>query len=131
MRRICFHDMTDDQPVKQHAQRRQMLLDCRLGELLQQYLDISLDVQRLHLGQLAQSSVLAPVRKPAWGLLISPPRVFVGDIRGEEIIESFRRFCMPQEQHRLRFGQNSQAACRVYWFCHLRANRWTHPDSPP
>ncbi len=44
MRRIGRDDLAGDQPVEQHANGRQVLLDGRLLEILAQRLDIGGDV---------------------------------------------------------------------------------------
>jgi hypothetical protein len=40
--------MANHQPIKQHAQRAQMLLHCRLGMRALQFLGIGRDVNRLY-----------------------------------------------------------------------------------
>ncbi len=66
-----------------------MLLDGRLGKLLQQPFNVSGDVHRLHLAQVMHSPALAPPGEPARGLVIGPPRVSVADVRREEIAAAF------------------------------------------
>ena len=49
------HDLADHQPVEQHADRRQVLLDARRRVRLAQLLDVGGDVQRLESPELAQA----------------------------------------------------------------------------
>ena len=45
--RVSGDDLAGDHPVEQHADRRQVLLDSRLFEILSKRLDVGGDVQRL------------------------------------------------------------------------------------
>ena len=56
---------SSDEPVEEHADRCQMLLDRRLLETFAKRLDIGRDVQRLDVGQLADLVLLAPGEEPA------------------------------------------------------------------
>ena len=76
VRRVHVDDMANHKPVKEHADRRQVLLNSRFGEFQQQHLDISRDVQRLHLGEFGQSPALAQFREPAHRFVIAR-RVFL------------------------------------------------------
>ena len=71
--------MASHQPIEQHAQRGQVLLDGRRGELFLQMLDEGGDVERMHVGELADSGGVAPSRETVgcvevclrvWSLLI-------------------------------------------------------------
>ena len=53
MGRIGRDDLAGDQPVEQHADRGEVLLDRRLLEILGHRLDIGGDMQRLDIGDLA------------------------------------------------------------------------------
>jgi hypothetical protein len=89
--------MADHEPVKQHPQRREALFHRGLGKPLplrfrkSEHFNIDGDVRRFHAGQVEQSPALAPVRKPAGGFVLRPPRVPVADVRGEEPEEPLRR----------------------------------------
>jgi hypothetical protein len=106
MRRIDLERMANHQPVKDHAQRGQVLFDRRLGQLALQFLDIGGDVQRLHIAQarqspaLAEAAPLAPVGKAARGLVIGAARILVADIGGEEAEEALGGFRIGEEQRR-------------------------------
>ena len=63
MGRVQLQDLAGDQPVKQNAKRRQVLLDGGRGELALQVLNESGDVDRLHLGELSDAVIPAPGRK--------------------------------------------------------------------
>jgi hypothetical protein len=65
-----------------------------------QHFDIGGDVGRFHRTQVDQSSALAPVGKPAGGLVIGPPRVAVADMRREEAEEPLRGFFMGEKKRR-------------------------------
>jgi hypothetical protein len=53
VRRVGGDDLARHQPVEQHADRGEVLLDRRLLEILPKTLDIGGDVQRLDVGDLA------------------------------------------------------------------------------
>ncbi len=53
-------DLAGDEPVEQHADGSEVLLDRRFLEVLAERLDVGRDVQRLDVGELAQLVVLAP-----------------------------------------------------------------------
>ena len=63
--RVGGDDLAGDQPVEQHADGGQVLLDRRLLEILAERLDVGGDVQRLDVGELADLVVLAPGEEPA------------------------------------------------------------------
>lgn len=87
-RRVDPHDMAGDQPVEQHADRRELLLDARRRVVLAQMLDIGGDVHRLDVGQPGDPMIVAPMaksgRRPAVGLAC----VRVVDLGGEELDEA-------------------------------------------
>ena len=68
MGRVGGDDLAGDQPVEQHADRRQVLLDRRLLEIFPERLDLGRDMQRLDIGELAKLVVVAPGKNPltAW-----------------------------------------------------------------
>ena len=90
MRRVGGDDLAGDQPVEQHADGGQVLLDRRLLEILAERLDIGRDVQRLDVGELAELVVLAPGEEPADGMQVGRPGVLVADGGGEELQEAAR-----------------------------------------
>ena len=61
--RVHVEDVAGHQPVEQHAQRRQVLLDRGRRELALQLLDERGDVERLHVGELVDAVLLAPLRR--------------------------------------------------------------------
>ena len=65
VRRVGGDDLAGDQPVEQHADGGQVLLDGRLLEILAERLDVGGDVQRLDVGELADLVLLAPGEEPA------------------------------------------------------------------
>ena len=65
MRRIGRDDLAGDQPVEQHANGGEVLLDRRLLEVLAERLDIGGDMQRLDIGDLADLVLVAPGEEPA------------------------------------------------------------------
>ncbi len=88
MRRVHGDHMADDQPVKKHPQRRQMLLHRGLENACPPGYgrpNISTcDVGRFQVGQVEQPPALAPIRQSTCSLVICPPRIAVTDARGEE-----------------------------------------------
>ena len=90
MGRIGGDDLAGDQPVEQHADGGEVLLDRRLFEILAERLDIGGDVQRLDIGDLADLVPVAPGEEPHGGVVIGLPRVLVADGGGEEFQEAAR-----------------------------------------
>ena len=90
MRRIGGDDLADDQPVEQHADGGEVLLDRRLLEILAERLDIGGDVQRLDVGELADPVMVAPGEEPPAGMVIGRAGVLVADGGGEEFQEAAR-----------------------------------------
>ena len=64
MSRIGRDDLAGDQPVEQHADGGEVLLDRRLLEILAKRLDIGRDMQRLDIGDLADLVMVAPGEEP-------------------------------------------------------------------
>ena len=83
--RVQLQDLAGDQPVKQNAKRRQVLLDGGRGQLALQVLNESSDVDRLHLGELSDAVIPAPGRKAAGGVEVGAAGVGVVDLSGEEL----------------------------------------------
>ena len=88
--RIGGDDLAGDQPVEQHADGGEVLLDRRLLEILAERLDIGGDVQRLDVGELADLVLVAPGEEPHDGPVIGHARVLVADGGGEEFEEAAR-----------------------------------------
>ena len=83
--RVQLQDMAGDQPVKQNAKRRQVLLDGGRGQLALQVLNESGDVDRLHLGEPADAVLPAPGRKAASGVEVGAAGVGVVELSGEKL----------------------------------------------
>jgi hypothetical protein len=60
MRRIDGEHLADNEPIKEHASRCQMLLDRRLGGRRLQRLDVGSDMHGLDIGELADLVLLDP-----------------------------------------------------------------------
>jgi hypothetical protein len=69
MGRIDVDDMPGDEPVQQHAERGQMLLDGRRRHLGLQVLNESGNVKRLDAGKLVEVSLSAPGGKSSGGVI--------------------------------------------------------------
>jgi hypothetical protein len=91
MRRIGRDDLAGNQPVEQHADGSQVLLDRWFLEVLAERLDIGSDVQRLDIGELADLVMVAPGEEPADRMQIRRPGVPVAGGGGEEFQEALRR----------------------------------------
>ena len=87
MRRIGGDDLAGDQPVEQHADRGQVLLDRRLRHRVLQVLDIGRHMQRLDVGDAANAVPVAPAEKVANRPVVSHAGVLVADGGGEELKE--------------------------------------------
>ena len=87
MGRIGGDDLAGDQPVEQHADGGEVLLDRRLFKILAERLDIRGDMQRLDIGDLADLVPVAPGEEPHDGVVILLRHKFLtarafGDRRG-------------------------------------------------
>ena len=103
--RVQLQDLASDQPVKQNAQRRQVLLDGGRGQLALQVLNESGDVDRLHLGELVDAALLTLGGKAASYVHVGPAGVGVVDLGGKKL------------QHALgRLGSGREKGCEVL-FC--------------
>jgi hypothetical protein len=83
MGRIDGENLADDEPIEQHADRREVLLHRRLGGRRLQRLDVSRDVHGLNVGELADAMLLDPGEERAHGPVISHAGVFVADVGGK------------------------------------------------
>jgi hypothetical protein len=88
MGRIDGEDLADHQPVEQHADRREVQFDGRLGGRRLQHLYIRSDVHRLEVGQPADLVLLDPREKVTCGPVVGHAGVLVADRRGEKFKEA-------------------------------------------
>jgi len=79
-----------DQPVEEHSDRREVLLDCRRLPLGRQIFDVRGDRDRAN-GREFQSPPLAPIEELTDGLNVSRSGVAVANCRGEEFDEATNR----------------------------------------
>jgi hypothetical protein len=89
MRRIDRENLADDEPVEQHADRGQMLLDGRsrgralldgaITGVRHPQRQIGGNVERLDIGELVETVLLEPGEERAHGPVIGHPRVVVLD----------------------------------------------------
>ena len=118
--------MADHQPVKQHAQAREMLLYRRFGQPrsfhLRRYehFDVGGDMRRFHFPK-SQPPFSRTLGEPACRLVIGPPRVVVRNMRRglrrqvfplkrEEAEEGLGGFFIGQEQRRKLHAQSRDHA---------------------
>ena len=85
--RIRRHDLADDEPVEQHSDRGQVLLDGRLGSDGTKLLDVSGDVHRLDPLE-RKFFRLAPNRKLRRGDEVRFPCVAVPDVDCRKFLEA-------------------------------------------
>ena len=97
--RVEGHDLADNQPIEQHADGRQVLLDGRRRVGLRQLLDVGGHQHRLNPVQ-RQAPDLAPVGEPVDGRQVGHARVRVTDVGGEEFPEPGFGFIGAGEQDR-------------------------------
>jgi len=90
--RIHLKDVADHQPVEQHAERGQVLLDRGRRELAFELLDECGDVEGLDGGEFPDASPLAPCREAARGIHVRLARVVVVDLGGEEFEDALGGF---------------------------------------
>src|SRR5712692_11717057 len=88
MRRVNRNDLAGDQPVEQHADTGEMLLDRGRFHPLAQALDVLSDVDRLDLIERADPAHVAPAQKRGGRAPVRGARVRVADIDGEEFEEA-------------------------------------------
>ena len=100
MRRIDGEDLADHQPVEQHADRREVQFDGRLGGCRLQHLYIGGDVNRLDVGQPADLVPLDPVEEVARGPVIGHAGVLVADRRRKKFEEALRGMVAGVGDHR-------------------------------
>jgi len=129
MRRVDGEDLADDEPVEQHADRGQMLLDGRprgralpdgaiAGIQYRQRLQIGGDVERLDIGQLANAVLLEPGEERTRRRVIGHAGVVVFDRGDEKTEETAGRPITGIGDHR-RDGERT-AKCRARRLDHRR-----------
>jgi hypothetical protein len=102
MGRIDVDDMPGDEPVQQHAERSQVLLDGRRRHLGLQVLNESGNMERLDAGKLVEVSLSAPGGESSGGVHIGPACVIVVDLAGEKFQDALcGLWCGREERRRL------------------------------
>jgi hypothetical protein len=90
--RIDVDDMARNEPVEQHAERRQVLLDGRRRNFGLQILDESGDMERLDAGKIIEIFLRAPGGETPGGVHIGPAGMIVVDLAGEDSRTRFAAF---------------------------------------
>ena len=90
MRGVGLQDVTGDQPVEQHPDCGQVLLDGGLRVGAAELLDVGGHVHRRHSGKVVQTSLRAPGCEGLDGLEVGAAGVWVADVDGEELPEASR-----------------------------------------
>ena len=80
-------DLADDEPVEEHPERREMLLDARGRERPGKLLDVGRDHHRLDLVE-GEAPVLTPLSEAPDGCEVGEAGVRVPDVGGEELPEA-------------------------------------------
>ena len=80
-------DLADDEPVEEHPERREVLLDARRRERGRELLDVGRDDHRLDLVE-SEASALAPLGEASDGREVREAGVPVPDVGGEELPEA-------------------------------------------
>ena len=88
MCRVNRNYLAGDQPVEQHADTGEMLLDRGRFHPLAQALDLLSDVDRLDLIERADPAHVAPAQKRGGGAPVRRARVRIADVDREEIEEA-------------------------------------------
>jgi hypothetical protein len=119
VRRIHGDDVADDEPIKEHAQRGEMLFDRGLRR--RHALDVRGDMHRLHRRERLEPTRVAPQRKRGRCAEIGAAGVRVADVRREELQEALRRARVRGEQRRKRLRRSPlrrkalRAVARVFF----------------
>ncbi len=95
---IGVYDVAGDQPIKQHADRGQVLLHGRFGMRAAELLDVGCDVHGRHPSQVPQTSFRAPGREGLDSFEIGAASVRVADVDGEEFPKALVSFGCGLEQ---------------------------------
>ena len=80
-------DLADDEPIEEHPQRGEVLLDARRRERSGELLDVGRDDHGLDLVE-REASALAPGGETAHGCEVREARVGISDVGGEELPEA-------------------------------------------
>ena len=88
--RIHVEDVAGHQPVEEHAQRGQGLLDRPRRKLALEVLHEGSDMEGLHVGELADVVCVAPLREAPCGVQVRLARVAVVDLGGEKLEDALR-----------------------------------------
>ena len=110
MGRVHVDDVAGHEPVEQHADGGQVLLDRWSGEMALQILHEGGDVEGLYVGKLVQAMQLAPLGKAARRIQVGFPGVVVVDLRGEEFEHALRRLRRRREQRGGARGEDNVGA---------------------
>src|ERR1017187_8583927 len=94
VRRVRRHHLPDDEPVEQHADTGQMLLDRGSRALALQQFDIRGHMYRLDAPERVNPLPFAPVQEVSRGPRISGPRIPVADV-DSEVFEEAQRGSIP------------------------------------
>ena len=94
-------DLADDEPVEEHPERREVLLDARGRKRLGELLDVGRDDHRLDLVE-GEASALAPLGEPAHGREVGEARVPVPDVGCEKLPEAPLGVLRGREERRRR-----------------------------
>ena len=103
--RIEGHHLADYEPVEQHPDGRQVLLDGRRCVDRRQLLDVRGNQHRLDLLE-HQALDLAPIGKPVGGRQVRHARVRVSDVGSEKFPKPSFGFVGAREQHRGELARN-------------------------
>ena len=104
---VHLQNVAGHQPVKEHTQRGQVLLDGGRGERSLQILDEGGDVEGLHVGEPGDAAALAPGVEAPRGAQVGPARVVVVDLGGEKLQDAPGGLGRRGEQ-----GRGLKRACR-------------------
>ncbi len=88
-RGVGGHDLTEDKPIKEHADGGELYFDRRRRDPLLQFFDVGRDVDRLHVAEMIEAAGFAPEGEVAGGLCVGLPGVRVADIGSEEFKDAF------------------------------------------
>ena len=106
MSRVDGNDLAGDQPIEEHADGGQVLLDGALGMRLAELLDVAGDMNRLDRFE-RQVALFTPIRKFRDGAEVRLARVPVPDVGGEKLPEAPAGGRRTGKQHRHVFTRAS------------------------
>ena len=106
--------MADDEPVEEHPERREVLLDGRRRARPGELLDVGRDHHRLDLVE-REAPALAPPGEPAHGREVGEAGVPVPDVGGEELPEApLGALCGGEERRRRRVARGRGRALGAF-----------------